>query len=95
MLDITTFDILVKSGVPTLALILLYLLAKHHISSLREHRKDARESEDTLRALELAYRNKIEDLYKGQLKVVQDISATMTECTLALETVKESLNKRK
>jgi len=94
-LDISLIDYIIKSGVPALALILLYLLAKHHINSLSEHRKDAKEAEDALRALELGYRNKIEDLLKEQLKMVQTISATMIQCTIALEAVKEFLSKRK
>lgn len=89
----TIFDWIMHGGVPALSLVLLYLLAKHHVRVLSEHRKDERALAAKLEKLESDYRSKIEELLKDQVKWVEKISNKLAESSQALEAVREELDK--
>ena len=73
------FELIMHGGVPMLSLVLLYLLAKHHILTLKQHRIDEKECAARIKALEEGYRAKVEELLKEQIKWVEKINETLTE----------------
>ena len=93
-MDPTILEFIVRGGVPILSLVLLFLLAKHHIKTLREHRSDEKACVEKLGALEEAYRAKVEELLKEQIRWVEKISDTLAESGRALEALRDELNRR-
>lgn len=92
-MDPALIEFIIRGGVPALSLVLLYLLAKHHTKVIAQHRKDEREWSNQIRALEEAYRAKVEELLKEQIKWVEKVSKNLAESTYALEALREDLNK--
>lgn len=89
-----TFEWILHGGVPALSLVLLYLLARHHIKVITQHRKDEREWLEEIRSLEEGYRKKVEELLKEQIRWVEKISDNLAESTYALEALRDQLNNR-
>jgi hypothetical protein len=93
-MDPAMFEWIMHGGVPALSLVLLYMLAKHHIKVLNQHRKDEREWAERVRKLEEAYRAKVEELLKEQIRWVEKISENLAESTYVIETLRDELRSR-
>ena len=93
-MELTIFNFIMHGGVPALSLVLLYLLAKHHIKTLAQYRLDEHEWFTRTTKLEEAYRLKVEELLKEQIKWVERISETLAESAHAIESIHETLNKK-
>lgn len=89
------FELVMHGGVPALSLVLLYLLARHHIRTLKQHKRDEREWMQKVSDLEEAYRTKVEELLTGQIAWVEKISEALSESTHTIQALRDDLDEKR
>jgi len=93
MPSVELLQLVLHGGIPALSLIILYLFAKHHLKVIDQHREDDKRCDEKLRQIEEDFRAKLEEVYKGELKLVESVTEALSESTKALEAVRKDINK--